>query len=47
MTLQDKVCFITLVGIGSVALIFLYVISQVGRSAEAVRNQRRAESLSA
>ena len=43
MTLQDEVWFITLAGIGGVALIFLYVISQAARSAEAVRVQRRAD----
>lgn len=45
MTLQDEVWFITLAGIGAVALIFLYVISQAGRSAEAVRVQKRADAI--
>ena len=45
MTLQDKVWFITLAGIGGVTLIFLYVISQAGRSAEAVRVQKRADAI--
>jgi cytochrome c oxidase subunit 2 len=45
MTLQDEVWWITLAGIGGVALIFLYVISQAGRSVEAVRVRRQADAV--
>ena len=37
MTLQDEVWSITLAGIGGVALVFLYVISQAARQAEPAR----------
>ena len=43
MTLQDEVWWITLAGIGGVALVFLYVISQAARQAEATRVQARAD----
>lgn len=45
MTLQDRVWWITLAGIGSVALIFCYVISQAGRRAETAQVQARASAI--
>ena len=39
MTLQDEVWWITLAGIGGVALVFLYVISQAARQADATQVQ--------
>jgi cytochrome c oxidase subunit 2 len=45
MTLQDEVWWITLAGIGGVVLIFLYVISQTARQAEATQVQARAYAI--
>ena len=45
MTLQDEVWWITLAGIGGVALVFLYVISQAARQAEATQVQARAYAM--
>jgi cytochrome c oxidase subunit II len=45
MTLQDKVWWITLAGIGGVVLVFLYVISQTARQAEATQVQARADAI--
>jgi hypothetical protein len=41
MTFQDEVGWITLAGIGCVALVFLYVISQATGQAEAAQVQAR------
>jgi cytochrome c oxidase subunit II len=45
MALQDKVWWITLAGIGGVVLVFLYVISQTARQAEATQVQARASAI--
>ena len=45
MTLQDEVWLITLAGIGSVALVFLYVISQATRQADASQVEVRAYAI--
>ena len=45
MTLQDKVWLMTLAGIGSVALVFLYVISQATRQADASQVEVRAYAI--
>jgi cytochrome c oxidase subunit 2 len=45
MTLQDEVWWITLAGIGGVALLFLYVISQTARQADATKVQARASAI--
>jgi cytochrome c oxidase subunit II len=45
MTLQDKVWWITLAGIGGVALVFCYVISQTARQAEATQVQAGASAI--
>jgi cytochrome c oxidase subunit 2 len=45
MTLQDEVWWITLAGIGAVALIFLYVINHAARQAEPARVQARAYAI--
>ena len=42
MTLQDQVWFLTLAGIGGVAVVFLYVIGQATRQADADHVQARA-----
>ena len=45
MTLQDEVWSITLAGIGGVALVFLYVISQAARQAEPAQVEARAYAI--
>ena len=45
MTFQDEVWWITLAGIGDIALAFLYVISQAARQAVASRVQARAYAI--
>jgi cytochrome c oxidase subunit 2 len=45
MTLQDQVWWITLAGIACVALVFVYVISQTARQAEAARVQAAAYTI--
>jgi cytochrome c oxidase subunit II len=45
MTFQDQVWSITIAGIGGVALVFLYVISQATRQAEAAQVQARANAI--
>lgn len=40
MTTQDEVALITLIGVGLVALVFLYVIAQSGKSADAAQVQK-------
>lgn len=45
MTLQDEVWWITLVGIGGITLVFLHVISQATRQADASRVQARAYAI--
>lgn len=45
MTFQSEIGFITLVGVGLVALVFLYVISRVGRPAVAEDVQKKAYAL--
>jgi cytochrome c oxidase subunit 2 len=45
MTLQDEVWWMTLAGIGGIALVFLYVISQAARQAEPTRVQARAYAI--
>jgi cytochrome c oxidase subunit 2 len=45
MTLQDEVWWITLAGIGGVALVFLYVIGQATRQGEAIQVQARAYAI--
>jgi cytochrome c oxidase subunit 2 len=45
MTLQDRVCWITLAGIGGVALVFLYIISQATRPADANQVEVRAYAI--
>ncbi len=45
MTLQDQVWLSTLVGLAGVTLVFLYVISQATRQAEATRVQARAYAI--
>jgi cytochrome c oxidase subunit II len=45
MTLQDEVWWLTLAGIGGVALVFLYVISQTARQADTTQVQARASAI--
>ena len=45
MSLQDKVWWITLAGIGGVALVFCYVISQATRPADATQVEVRAHAI--
>jgi cytochrome c oxidase subunit 2 len=45
MTLQDEVWWITLAGIAGVALVFLYVVSQAARQADATQVQARASAM--
>jgi cytochrome c oxidase subunit 2 len=45
MTLQDRVWWITLAGIGGVALVFCYVISQAARQGEATQVEARASAI--
>ena len=45
MTLQDRVWLITLAGIGGVTLVFLYVISQATRQADAGQVETRAYAI--
>jgi len=45
MTIQDEVWWITLAGIGGVALVFLYVISHATRPADATQVEVRAYAI--
>lgn len=45
MILQDKVWWVTIVGLGGVTAVFLYVISQATRQADATRVQARSHAI--
>lgn len=45
MTIQDEVWWMSLAGIAGVALVFLYVISQAARHAEATQVEARASAI--
>lgn len=45
MITQDEVWLVSLVGIGLVALVFIYVISQAGKTADATQVQKKAYAI--